>query len=310
MIRSPVALLVYNRPETTRRVLAAVAKAKPPRLLVVADGPKPSDKDRDRCEEVRSIFERLTWDCEVFTNFSDSNLGCKRRVWSGLDWIFEREAEAIILEDDCLPSQSFFGFCDSMLDRYRSREEVMMISGTNYLGDRLGADTSYFFSRYFAVWGWAGWRRAWSAYDPFMRQWPEIKSSGRLRRWFPQPFMRRYLTRRFDLAHEGKVNTWDMQWFFSCLVNGGVALVPQRNLISNIGLEGTHTSSDRKNHNMPIYGLNVKSLVHPERVEVNQDYDLAVFEEQFRLSKLEEVKEIIGPVTAPILARIRARKYR
>src|SRR5262249_20238987 len=129
-LETPVALLVFNRPETTRRVFEAVAAARPSHLLLIADRPR---KDRaceaERCDEVRKIITAVDWACDVQTNFSDQNLGCRRRVISGLDWVFSLFEEAIILEDDCLPNPSFFSFCSELLTRYRNSEEIGMISG-------------------------------------------------------------------------------------------------------------------------------------------------------------------------------------
>ena len=161
-LRTPVALLIFNRPDTTERVFNAVAKARPSKLLVVADGPRDSRPgEAARCEQTRAIIKRVDWDCEVITNFADRNMGCKLRVSSGIDWIFEQVEEAIILEDDCLPDPSFFRFCDEMLERYRDNERVGMVSGGNLQFGRHRGTGSYYFSKYTHIWGWASWRRAW-----------------------------------------------------------------------------------------------------------------------------------------------------
>ncbi len=119
-LETPVALIVFNRPETTRRVFAAIAAARPARLLLIADGPR-TDRpgEVERCDEVRKIVTSVDWPCEVLTNFAEENMGCRRRVVSGLNWVFSQVEEAIILEDDCVPDASFFPFCAEMLERYR-----------------------------------------------------------------------------------------------------------------------------------------------------------------------------------------------
>jgi len=148
-LTTPVAFLIFNRPDTTEKVFAEIAKAKPPKLLVVADGPRAAKPGEiEKCEAVRSIVERVDWDCEVLKNYSDVNMGCRTRVSSGLDWVFENVEEAIILEDDCLPNQSFFKYCQELLQYYRHNEKIFSISGSNWqFGGRI-YDKSYYFSKF------------------------------------------------------------------------------------------------------------------------------------------------------------------
>jgi hypothetical protein len=283
MLKTPVALLLFNRPETTRRVFEAVRRARPARLLVVADGPR---KDRpgegDLCAAVRAVVDGIDWPCEVLKEYSECNLGCRNRVSSGLDWVFKVAEEAIILEDDCLPHPDFFRFCEALLERYREDDRVVMIGGTNYLRDKLDIRESFCFSRYFAIWGWATWRRAWAHFDLAMRDWPELKRQGQLNGFYRQSFVRKHLAAMFDLAYLGKLDTWDVQWFYSCLFNNGLSVVPRRNLISNIGLDGTHTSRDISNHNFPVFGMEPGELVFPGMVFPNRSYDEEFFRRKIR----------------------------
>ncbi len=177
--KSPVAFLVFNRPETTRKVFAEIARTRPPKLLVVADGPRRDQPgESDRCAEVRRIIEGVDWDCEVLTNYAEENMGCERRVSSGIDWVFANVDEAIFLEDDCLPHPSFFRFCDEMLKRFRNNDKIMTICGDNFQFGSRPSSFSYYFSRYCHIWGWASWRRAWNFYDVRISHWPELKKSG------------------------------------------------------------------------------------------------------------------------------------
>ncbi|MGC1799486.1 MAG: hypothetical protein WA701_03795, partial [Solirubrobacterales bacterium] len=184
--RTPVAMLIFNRPETTARVFERVREARPPKLLVVADGPR-ADRpgEAGRCREARAVVEAVDWPCELMTDYSEVNLGCGKRISSGLDWVFDSVEEAIVLEDDCLPHPSFFRFCEELLKRYRAEERVVHVSGDNFqsagrAGGAVGRllrlagrswSPSYYFSRYAHVWGWASWRRAWSDYDFEMTAW-------------------------------------------------------------------------------------------------------------------------------------------
>ena len=142
MLNTPVAFLIFNRPETTHRVFAEIARARPRRLLIVADGPR-SEADADKCRAARAVIERVDWQCDILTNYSDINLGCKRRISSGLSWVFEQCEEAIVLEDDCLPDPTFFRFCAELLDKYRNDQRIMMISGNNFQSGYVRGTSSY-----------------------------------------------------------------------------------------------------------------------------------------------------------------------
>ncbi len=243
-LTTPVVLLVFNRPAPTERVFSAIREARPARLLVVADGPR-SDRAEDftRCGEVRNIVEQIDWPCAVERVYAEENMGCKRRVASGLDWVFSRVEEAIILEDDCLPDPTFFRFCQEMLDRYRDDERVMSVCGSNPLG-RWKADLQrYHFSLYGGVWGWATWRRAWRFYDVDMTLWLNPESRLHICELLGGGNLYRMRALEFDRVAAGHVDTWDYQWSFAQLNRSGLTLVSATNLVSNIGFnaDATHT---------------------------------------------------------------------
>lgn len=283
-LKTPVAFLVFNRPDTTEQVFAAIRQARPEMLLVVADGPRPDRSgEAEACAQVRAIVAQVDWPCKVLRNYSVENLGCKQRIASGLDWVFREVEDAIILEDDCLPHPSFFSFCEKLLEFYRDDERVMMIGGTNYLIDRLQVPESYVFSRYFPIWGWASWRRAWQHYDLAMGDWPRLRSEGQLRGFYADNYMRRFLTATFDAAYSGRINTWDSQWFFSCLFNNGLSIIPRRNLISNIGSVGAHSGGYSANNFFPVFPCEVDQMAHPAHICPNRLYDQPFFDEQFKV---------------------------
>jgi hypothetical protein len=267
--------MIFNRPDTTARVFEAIAKAKPSKLLVVADGPRPDRLgEADKCAQTRAIINNVDWDCEVITNYSPINLGCKKRVASGLDWIFEQVEEAIILEDDCLPEHSFFRFCDEMLERYRLNERVGMVSGGNLQFGQLRGNASYYFSRYTHIWGWATWRRAWKHYDRDMALWPSFRDEGWLDRVFSSQGEREYWKNSFQWVYDGKLDTWDCSWTFAAITHGMLQVVPNVNLISNIGFgpEATHTHVVGIHANMPIQPI-VFPMKHPKFVLVDEEAD-------------------------------------
>lgn len=267
-LNTPVAFLIFNRPETTERVFSEIAKAKPPKLLVVADGPRSNRPGEvEKCAETRSIIDQVDWECEVLTNFSDVNLGCKKRVSSGLDWVFEKVPEAIILEDDCLPHHTFFRFCEELLELYRDDERISMISGDNFQFGKTRIEYSYYFSRYNHVWGWASWRRAWKYHDREATAWPELQKGGWLDVLISNPRERKYWAEVFQAVREGRIDTWDYQLTLAAWSQGMLTILPNVNLISNIGFggEATHTQSTSIYSNMITQPMEFP-LLHPEIV--------------------------------------------
>ncbi len=245
-LTTAVAFIIFNRPDSTHKVFREIAKAKPPRLLVVSDGPRADRPEEAECvAKTREIINSVDWECEVLTNYSESNLGCKKRVSSGIDWVFEQVEECIILEDDCIPHPSFFQFCEESLEKYRNDDRIMAISGDNFQFGRKRTDYSYYFSRYVHIWGWATWRSAWEKYDVSLKLWPEVRGGNWLSDIFSDRTSRRFWDNNFESVYAGKIDTWDYQWTFACLVNHGLTILPQVNLISNIGFndQATHTKS-------------------------------------------------------------------
>ena len=242
-LKTPVAFIIFNRPDTTKRVFAEIAKARPSKLLVIADGPRADyPDDAEKCTAVRNIIEEVDWDCEVLINYSDVNLGCKHRVSSGLDWVFDTVEEAIILEDDCLPHPTFFRFCEEMLNYYRFDTRILHIGGTNPITNDLMSNT-YYYSKYNRIWGWATWRRAWKYFDPEIKLWKDVRKK-RLHYQLFRPNEAKYWEKRWDDVYHNRVDTWDFQWFF-CRLMQGKAIIPCTNLVSNIGFgeDATHTHS-------------------------------------------------------------------
>lgn len=272
-LKTPVAFLVFNRPETTARVFAAIRKAKPSRLLVVADGPRAGkDGELQRCAEVRALI-KPNWPCRVERNFASTNMGCKRRIQSGLNWVFKKTPEAIILEDDCLPAPDFFSFAAAMLSRYRKDERVKMISGSNFAPETWQSRADYGFTRHVFIWGWASWSRAWKNYDANMSEWP-IHGEDILRKVFPDSrWARLFWKRGMRLTHNGAMDTWDYQWIWTLWKSGGLNLVPRKNLVSNIGAgEGaSHGDHVGKCANLPLDRMPGPWMA-PPRVDVDELY--------------------------------------
>jgi hypothetical protein len=284
-MRTPVAFIIFNRPELTERVFAAIARARPEKLFVIADGPRPGlDGDVERCAAARAVVERVDWPCEISRNYSDMNLGCARRPASGLQWVFEQVEEAIFLEDDCVPGPAFFPYCEELLERYRADERVMHISGNQFVTPR-PTPFSYSFSRYPLSWGWATWRRAFQHYDYHIPLWPQLKQTGWLQDILGDERAVALWTRIFDdtVANNDHITWWDFQWVFACWTQCGLSILPHVNLVSNVGFGSgaTHTTSatDRL-ANVPVGELPVP-LRHPNYVVRDVEQDALIFQGVF-----------------------------
>lgn len=253
-LQVPVLLLIFNRPETTQQVFNTIRAARPTQLYVAADGPRRGfTEDQDQCDQARRIATAVDWDCRLQTLFRDRNLGCGPAVSSAISWFFDGVEEGIVLEDDCVPSASFYRFCAALLDYYRDQPRVMHISGDNYQYGRRRAAASYYFSKYTHTWGWATWRRAWKHYD-------------------------------FTLIPEAdRLHVWDAQWLFSVQKAGGLAALPNANLVSNIGAgpQATHSHAVERFLFLPAQDIEFP-LVHPNRIEPDNAADRLTYYANFR----------------------------
>jgi hypothetical protein len=266
-------------------LIERLSLVKPDRIYLVADGPrKDRPDDAAGVEATRRLFDDLPWKCKVTRNVSDTNLGCARRVASGLSWVFEQVNEAIILEDDCLPQPSFFPYCEELLERYRDDGRVGSICGHDYTMGFKPPQESYYFSRYNLFWGWATWRRAWQHYDHAMRPIEDGTLETVLRSVFPGIRARLYWRIKLRKTRSGKINSWGYRWLLSCWRVGMLGVFPAANLISNIGFgtESTHTKDD-------TYGLKPARdlqlpLRHPLKVERDEVRDQPVEDRIFSRS--------------------------
>ena len=286
--RSPVAFIIFNRPEVTKRVFAAIRAARPPKLFLIADGPRPHvASDAARCAAAREIVAGVDWPCQVRRKFAESNLGLRRNVSEGLDWVFVQTEEAIILEDDCLPDPSFFRFCDELLECYRDDANLGMICGTNLAPGQTAPDDaeSYYFSRYCFIWGWATWRRAWRCYDREMAGWPSLGKTGWLKEKVGTSTAINFWRRHFDDCYEQHpdgLNTWDIQLVFAFWRHQLRSIVARKNLVTNLGVgaDATHTKQPLGHIGQSSSPLEFP-LRHPTRQMVHEKADLHVQKEVF-----------------------------
>jgi hypothetical protein len=274
-LQTPIAFIFFNRPDPTARVFQAIRQAKPPQLFLIADGPR-ADRpgEAECCAATRAVVEQVDWDCQVLTNYADHNLNCGVRVATGLDWVFSQVEEAIILEDDCLPDSSFFQYCQELLEYYRHDQRVMTISGDHSplgLKRKRQATDSYYFSIHPRIWGWATWRRAWQLRDMEMAQWEVIRDDGWLDDIFRNPAEARTWQRQLQNAKDSD-DYWDYPWNLTCWLHHGLCIVPNTNMVANLGLgPGASRTTDAEDPraNTPVGAMSFP-LVHPKFMVVDR----------------------------------------
>lgn len=282
-LTTPIIFIVFNRPHETQRVFEEIRKARPTKLLVISDGPRPERvRETIAVTRTRAIVENIDWPCEVLKEYSSVNLGCKKRIASGLNWAFGNVSEAIILEDDCLPEPTFFQFCQEMLNYYRDDERIGMIGGSNFLPSGAIKDQSYYFTKYSHIWGWATWASRWNkSYDVGMTSLP----GADLSKFCRNDAELKYWSKIFNRVFRGEVDTWDYQWTYANWMASRINILPAKNLISNIGFgeNATHTNSYSKLANLPTNAI-AFPLTHPKLIAVDQGADEYSDVNQIRLS--------------------------
>lgn len=246
----PVAIVFFNRADTLKFVFDAVRAAKPQKLFLIQDGPRPGrSEERQKVEECRRVVENVDWPCEVVRDYSEVNLGCGARVSSGISNAFKTVDRLMILEDDCVPSLGMFSFCEEVLEKYKDDTRINMISGMNHLGKIDISDGDYLFCKTGAIWGWATWKRVWDTYEfsmPYFseKRTMELFSHLRLPKYYIESMNRTGSARQVALCNGEKLSAWTYQFAMVRHLYSQLVIVPDRNLISNIGVteDATHGS--------------------------------------------------------------------
>ena len=283
MIQTPIAYIVFNRPQHTKRTFAVLRDQRPSQLFIIADGSRTGHPtDAERCAEVRAIVDQVDWPCEVHRNYAGSNLGLKRRVSSGLDWVFGQVDRAIVLEDDCVAHPDFFRFCDELLELYFEDERVSVITGNNFQNGQKRGDASYYFSKFNHCWGWATWRRAWQYYQGGLPFWPEWRNSDDWKQTVPDKIERQYWKKIFEKVYADRIDSWAYPWTACVWKYGGLTATPNVNLVSNIGFgaDATHTTSPSSEQaGIPVEPIG--DLSHPYHIKQDSFADSYVFDHTF-----------------------------
>lgn len=269
MFNTPILFIIFNRPDTTVKVFQEIRRAKPRQLFIAADGPREENiDDVKKCNEARKVAFQVDWDCEVKTLFHNKNRGCGVAPAENITWFFEHVEQGIILEDDCLPHPSFFRFCEDMLLFYKNNFKISQISGDNFQHGKKWGNASYYFSKYTHIWGWATWRDRWLQYDFELKLADEYRKKGLIESKCSNSKERAFWHRKLNMLSGGKrKDIWDYQWMFSCWNMNGLSVVPNKNLVSNIGFDNTAThtvSYNNKIANLPTFEIG--KIQHPKAI--------------------------------------------
>jgi hypothetical protein len=271
---TPILFLVFNRPDFTQQIFDHIRNMRPTKLFIAADGPRPTHPtDVEKCIQVRKIVSYIDWPCEVKTLFQETNLGCGLAPATAINWFFTQIEEGIILEDDCLPNQSFFLFCEKLLKHYKNDSRIFHIGGTSYFHFIPQQNMCDFhFNTIPAIWGWATWRRAWQNYDFNMKTFPIFEQQQAINNIFTDPATRKNWLDQFTWCYD-QLNKptapsfWDYQWTYTILVNHGLCIMPTYNLINNIGFreDATHTKTAIPFMcNIPVHEITITNLQPPD----------------------------------------------
>ncbi|MEI6191056.1 MAG: nucleotide-diphospho-sugar transferase [bacterium] len=290
----PILLIAFNRPDTTRQVFETIRKIKPERFFFAVDGPRKNRAGEEKnCLEVQEIIKQIDWDCEVKTLFRKENLGCKMGVSSAINWFFENVDEGIILEDDCVPDQSFFSFCEKMLEKYRNNQEIMHINGTNsQFGEKFGL-YSYYFSHCPQVWGWATWKRVWNKYDIEMTDLEQFIKTKKTLSLFKNKKVANFWNDLFKYAKKTNINTWDIQWSYSVMNFSGLAITPNVNLVENIGFGTNSTHTSEINTKLRQKADSLLKIEDPQEIKVEIEADYKLFKKIYFRSVFTKIKSKI-----------------
>ncbi len=306
--QSPVLFITFARPEYASRSFEGIRKAKPASLYFYSNLARAGiEQERQNNLKVRELINRIDWECELHTFFRTEHVDIYTSLLSAIDWVFANEEKAIVIEEDCVASVSFFKFCDEMLDRYVADKRVWIVSGDNFtpLTKANSPDTDYYFSRYPHIYGWASWRDRWKLLDREMLSWPSVKNGEVFRRYFLSAKEANFWKQLFARHHES-ISTrkvWDFLFVYARIVHGAWGIVPKHNLVSNIGVSGTHNAKKKAvpTHNLPALELNwEKGLDHPDSIQPNNEYD----KHHFLLHILPKIKRLQRTTPKGFLRRV------
>lgn len=313
---TPILLIAFNKPHTTARVFETIKNIRPARLYMAVDGPR-GEADKEKCEQNKALLQTIDWQCEVKTLFRERNLGCAVGVTEAITWFFTHEERGIILEDDTVPVPSFFPFCEKMLARYEHDERISIIGGSNFLFGSFKIDGDYYYSNMTHVWGWATWRRFWNTYRLSIADYTD-RHKTLLKKAFPRAYLVQHALHRLFMNYaaltELRTTSWDYALFCRALMDSRVSVIPVKNLVVNIGFDGSGNSgggSDFIHGNMPACDIATDSLRAPASKKPRCRADVFTLRNEFGIMRFRDrlryiSKDVIRLKPTKISSGIRA----
>jgi hypothetical protein len=297
----PILFMVFNRLDTTKQVFEMIRKIAPQKLYIASDGHRINrENEEEKVMAVRNyVIKSIDWNCEIKTLFREENLGCGKAVSGAISWFFENEEAGIILEDDCLPSISFFSYCRELLEYYKDDTRIFHIAGYNPL-TYTKTPYSYCFARLHHCWGWASWRRAWNHYSFDIINLHGFIEKKKINKIFTRNADRYYWINLFKKMENHEIDTWDYQWTYTIFNNNGICINPAKNLVTNIGFnsDATHTTIDDPNHNNQ-QRFEIDNLIHPNKIKIDNSYINKINKICFGISTLRYCKMLIKKIKFP-----------
>lgn len=274
-LNTPILLITYKRHDTTFKVLKTIKKVQPKKIYIASNHWKTHKEKATILLLRKKIKEFIDWQCEVIFIKHKKYLRVQNSFYSAISTFFQSEEMGIILEDDIVPNQCFFYFCQEMLQKYKNNQEIFMVSGWSALDFDPNSKTTlkedYYFSKYSHIWGWATWRRAWKLYKRHLVNFEE----NFLTLDFDTDEEKKTWHKIFSLYNQDKIDTWDYSWIYTIWKHKGLCIYPKNNMIQNIGLnrkDATNTKQWSKYNNMRTYEINLP-LRHPKKLKRNIDLD-------------------------------------
>lgn len=293
--KSAVLFVIFNRPDTTERVFEQIRAAQPKRLYIAADAPRPNfPEDKALCKQAKDIVKHIDWECDVKTLYKKQNVGLKEGVSSAVTWFFKHEEEGIILEDDCLPANSFFKFCDTLLEKYRDDTRIRHITGCNFQQGKKWGNSSYYFSNRTHVWGWASWKRVWKDYDLNLNKYNKNEVRQQLLNIYNEPLIAENWANIFNQVKAGKINSWAYPLDFINFFNNGLVIIPNENLITNIGFGSNATNIT---YNKSVFDhipvTEIDEITHPIFILPEKKADLFIMNYNFQIDEKKRRQNIL-----------------
>ena len=275
-MKTAVVAIIFNRPDKTKILFESIKKYKPNKLFIISDGPRKKNlSDKDQVKISREVFKNITWKCKVLTNYSNKNLGTKKRIMSGINWVFQNVEEAVFLEDDCIPTKKFFLFVEKMLNKYRTNLKIGSVCGTNLFRLKGKKNEHYFFSKYQDCWGWATWKNRWFTIDKNLKTLQKTKDNKFLKDYLGSYRAHLYWHWKLNKVKQNKLDSWSFIWTYTGFIRKYLHIIPKKNLIKNIGFDKSATNT--KKHKYDIKLKDKKSfkfpLIHPPKIITNKIYD-------------------------------------